>query len=210
MGKLDLKQQLKHLYFPGSKAVTVVDVPEMSFVRIDGAIEPGHAPGNSPAFAEAVQALYGAAYTLKFMSKLRKDDPVDYSVMALEGLWWVDDDNFNILRPDNWKWTVMIMQPDHITSEMFAEALQQMHKKKGNQPAFNLLRLERFHEGLCMQIMHIGPYSDEPATVARMEAFAATNGYRKRGKHHEIYMGDPLRTAPEKLKTVLRHPIERI
>jgi hypothetical protein len=207
MEKLDLRKDLKYLYAPSAKKVAVLDVPAFNFVMIDGAIEPGQEPATSPLFQENMQALYGAAYTLKFMVKLRKEKPVDYPVMALEGLWWVEDGHFDIKVKDNWFYTVMILQPDLVTPEMFAEALAQMRKKKGDQPAFARLRLERFHEGLCVQTMHIGPYADEPATVARMESFAQENGYTLCRKHHEIYLGNPLRADPAKLKTVLRHPV---
>ena len=214
MEKLDLKKDLKFLYAPSPKKTEVVDVPAMNFVMIDGAIEPDMAPGTSPLFQENMQALYGAAYTLKFTAKLRKQDPVDYPVMALEGLWWVEDGTFDIRTPGNWKYTVMIMQPELITTGMFAEALAQLHKKKGDQPVFTRLRLEHFDEGLAVQTMHIGPYASEPATVDRMQAFMQENGYRYQvglgGKHHEIYMGDPRRADPSKLKTVLRHPVRRI
>jgi hypothetical protein len=207
MTQLDLRKQWKHLYAPSARAVALVDVPELKFVMIDGRIEPGEAPGTSPGFGEDMAALYSAAYTLKFMSKLRKEDPIDYPVMALEGLWWVEDGKFDITIKDNWVYTVMIMQPDHITAAMFAEAVAQAAKKKPN-PALSRLRLETFREGLCVQTMHIGPYSTEPATMARMQGWAAENGYRLVGRHHEIYMGDPRRADPEKLKTVLRHPVE--
>jgi hypothetical protein len=186
----------------------------MNFIMIDGAIEPDQAPGNSPLFAESMQALYGAAYTLKFATKLRKEDPLDYPVMALEGLWWVEDGTFDIRKPGNWKYTVMIMQPDLVTPEIFAGALAQLCKKKGDLPVFARLRLERFGEGLCIQTMHIGPYAAEPATVEKMQTYMQENGYQDLvglgGKHHEIYMGDPRRADPAKLKTVLRHPIEKI
>jgi hypothetical protein len=208
MTTLELRKQWKHLYAPSAKKVELVDVPEFKFVMIDGRIEPGEAPGTSPGFGEAMGALYGAAYTLKFMSKLRKEDPIDYPVMALEGLWWVEDGRFDINIKDNWVYTLMIMQPDHITPEMFAEALTQAAKKKPNS-ALARLRLESFREGLCVQTMHIGPYATEPATIERMHNWADENGYRLAGKHHEIYLGDPRRADPEKLKTVLRHPVER-
>ena len=209
MAKLDLKKQYKHLYLPSAKEVQVVDVPALNFVMIDGAIEPGEGPATSPEFGAAMQALYGATYTLKFMSKLSKTNPLDYGVMTLEGLWSVGEVEFDINKKDNWVYTLMIMQPDHISPEMFADAVQQLKKKKGDNPAFDRLRFERWREGLSMQIMHIGPYSEEPATVARMKAFAEQNGYRPRGRHHEIYMGDPRRGDPAKLKTVLRQPIEK-
>ncbi|MFH1524613.1 MAG: GyrI-like domain-containing protein [Chloroflexota bacterium] len=210
MEKLDLKKDLKYLYAPSAKKIEVVEVPAFNFIMADGAIEPGHEPGNSPMFKENMQALYGAAYTLKFMAKLRKENPVDYPVMALEGLWDVTDGIFDIDVKDNLIYTVMILVPDLVMPEMFAEALAQMRKKKGDQPGFDRLRLEGFHEGLCVQTMHIGPYATEPATVARMEAFAQENGYEFCHDHHEIYIGNPLRADPSKLKTVLRHPVKRI
>jgi hypothetical protein len=118
------------------------------------------------------------------------------------------------MNRDNWFYTLMILQPDVITKDIFEEDLEQVRKKKGDSPALSKLRLAEFEEGLCMQIMHIGPYAAEPATVERMRAFALENGYRDcvglGGKHHEIYMGDPRKADPAKLKTVLRHPIERI
>jgi len=213
MQKLDLKKDLKHLYAPPAQKIEAVDVPEMNFVMIDGAIEPDKAPGTSPLFHEHMQALYGAAYTLKFMAKKRSQDPVDYPVMALEGLWWVEDGTFDIQKPGNWKYTLMIMKPDLVTPAMFTEALAQLRKKKGDQPGYARLRLERFHEGLCVQAMHIGPYADEPATIARMGQFMAEHGYQDQiglgGKHHEIYLGDPRRGDPAKLKTVLRHPVRK-
>ena len=213
MEKLDLRKDLKYLYAPSARKIEIVDVPSFQFVMIDAAIEPGQGPGTSPLFQENMQALYGAAYTLKFATKLRKENPVDYPVLALEGLWWVEDGMFDIQKPGNWKYTVMVMQPDVVTPGMFTDALAQVRKKKGDQPAFARLRLERFHEGLCVQAMHIGPYAAEPATVERMQAFVQENGCRDLvglgGKHHEIYMGDPRRADPSKLKTVLRHPIEK-
>jgi hypothetical protein len=208
MEKLDLRRTYKHLYQPSAREVEVVDVPELSFVTLDGRIEKGHAPGDSPSFMEAIQALFGISYTLKFQSKLRKKNPIDYSVMALEALWWVEDGRFELSKPDNWCWRAMMMQPGHIDAQMFAEALAQLARKKPS-PALKRLRLERFCEGLCIQTMHIGPYSTEPATVERMRAFARENGHQLANQHHEIYLGDPRRSAPEKLKTVLRHQAEK-
>jgi hypothetical protein len=214
MEKLDLKKDLKYLYAPSAKKIELVEVPAMNFIMIDGAIEPDQAPGSSPRFQEDTQALYGVAYTLKFAVKLRKQDPVDYPVMALEGLWWVEDGTFDIQKPGNWKYTVMIMQPDLVSAGMFAEGLIQLRKKKGDQPAFDRLRLECFQEGTCVQATHIGPYATEPATVEKMQAFMQANGCQDLvglgGKHHEIYMGDPRRTDPTRLKTVLRHPVKRL
>ena len=214
MKTLDLKKQFKYLYQPSAKKVEIVQVPRLQFAMIDGAIEKGYEPGNSPFFQEATQALYGISYTLKFMLKKRKTNAIDYPVMALEGLWWVEDGMFDITIKDNWFYTLMIMQPDVITKELFEEGLEQVRKKRGESPALSKLRLANFEEGLCVQIMHIGPYATEPATVERMRAFAQENGYRDLvgtgGKHHEIYLGDPRKANPAKLKTVLRHPVEKI
>jgi hypothetical protein len=211
---LDLKKLYKFLYQPSARKVEIVLVPRLQFARIDGAIEKGSEPGKSPSFAEATQALYSISYTLKFMLKKRKTNAIDYPVMALEGLWWVEDGVFDISIKDNWFYTLMILQPEVITGELFAEGLEQVRMKKGDSPFLSKLRLETFEEGLCVQTMHIGPYATEPPTVERMRAFALENGYRDcvglGGKHHEIYLGDPRKADQAKLKTVLRHPIEKI
>lgn len=208
MKKLDLKRELKELYMPSSKEPAIVEVPAMNFLMIDGSIEPGMEPGSSPSFASATAKLYGAAYGLKFSAKKRADNPVDYQVMALEGLWWVDDGQFDIRRKDNWKWTLMIMQPDDIDRVFFDTTMASIRSKKGD-AAVDGVRLERFEEGLCVQIMHIGPYATEPPNVDRLRAFAEEQGCRFKNHHHEIYIGDPRRADPAKLKTVLRHPIAR-
>lgn len=214
MKALDLRKQYKHLYQPSAKEPVLVQVPRLQFAMIDGAIEKGSEPGRSPSFAEATQALYGISYTLKFMVKKRKTNAVDYPVMALEGLWWVEDGIFDITIKDNWFYTLMILQPEMITQEIFQEGIDQVRKKRGDSDSLSTLRLTEFEEGLCVQIMHTGPYASEPATVERMRAFAQENGYRDcvglGGKHHEIYLGDPRKADPAKLKTVLRHPVEKI
>ena len=215
MKTLDLKKQFKYLYQPSAKKVEIVQVPSLQFARIDGAIEKGYGPGDSPGFQEAVQALYGISYTLKFMLKKRKLDPIDYPVMALEGLLWLTEgDVFDINIKDNWSYTLMIMQPEVITWEIFEEGQTQVRRKRGDSDALSRLQLEFFEEGLCAQIMHMGPYATEPATMERMHEFMKENGYRDcvglGGKHHEIYLSDPRKADPAKLKTVLRHPIEKI
>lgn len=210
METLDLRKQWKHLYNPSGKKIEVVEVPRFQFAMIDGEIEAGHGPGSSPSFQAAMEALYGISYTLKFSLKQRKENPVEYPVMALEGLWGVEDfdrETFDITNPAGWQYTMMIMQPDLITSEIFQEGLEQLRKKRGDQPVFSKLRLESFEEGLCIQTMHIGPYATEMETIAKMDAFAEQNSYTLHGRHHEIYTGDPRRADPEKLKTVLRHPV---
>jgi len=213
MQTLDLRKQYRSLYQPSDKKIELVEVPMLQFALIDGQIEKGSRPSDSPGFAAATEAIYGLAYTLKFMLKKRPLDPVDYPVMALEGLWWVEDGVFDIMVKDNWFFTLMILLPEIITPETFARALEQVRRKKGDSPALDKLRLDRWQEGLCVQTLHVGPYATEPETLARMQEFMRQNGLRDRvglgGKHHEIYLGDPRKSAPEKLKTVLRHPVER-
>ena len=214
MKTLDLKKQFKYLYQPSAKKIEAVQVPNLQFAMIDGAIEKGSEPGKSPSFAEATQALYSISYTLKFTLKKRKTNPIDYPVMALEGLWWVEDDNFDITIKDNWFYTLMIMQPNVITQGILEEARAQVRKKKGDSNMLNKVRLAHFEEGLCVQTMHVGPYATEPATIDRMKEYMQANGLQDnvgpKGKHHEIYIGDPRKAAPDKMKTVLRHPVEKI
>ena len=203
MEKLDLKKTLKYLYEPSAKAFSVVDVPQMSFIMIDGK---GN-PNNSAEYAESLQALYSAAYTLKFM--IKKEMAVEYPVMVSEGLWWMDDmREFSQARKDDWKWTMMIMQPEIVTPQLFAQAVDETMKKKGV-PALSRLRLECYPEGLATQIMYFGPYADEGPTIARLHQSIEESGHVRFGKHHEIYLGDPRRTAPEKLRTVIRQPMRK-
>ncbi len=204
MSKTDFKKEWKHLYRPSAKEFVVVDVPPMNFLMIDGHGD----PNTAQEYQDAVEALYGVAYKLKFMSK--KEKGMDYIVPPMEGLWWVENmEEFTTESKSAWDWTMMIMQPEWITQEMFEEALKQVEKKK-NPPALPKLRLEVYHEGLAVQIMHIGPYDAEAPTIARIHTFIDENGYEPAGKHHEIYLGDPRKVAPEKLKTVLRQPIRKV
>lgn len=214
MKKIDLKKDHRSLYVPSARKIEVVKVPKLRFLMIDGRIEAGEQPGTSPAFEQSMMALYGVAYTMKFMLKLRPKNPIEYPVMATEGLWWVEDGNFDISIKDNWLYTLMILTPKVVTRAIFETAVGQVRRKRGDSPALERLRLDDFAEGLCMQVMHIGPYAAEPTTVDRMKMFAAQNGYEDLvglgGKHHEIYMGDPRKADPSKLKTVLRHPIRKV
>ena len=204
MEKLDLKKTLKYLYEPSARAFSVVDVPPMNFIMIDGHGD----PNNSPEYAESLQALYTAAYTLKF--KIKKELAVDFPVMASEGLWWMDDmREFSLARKDDWKWTMMIMQPEIVTPQLFAQAVNEATKKKG-QPVLSRLRLERYQEGLATQIMYFGSYADEGPTIVRLHQFIEESGHVRFGKHHEIYLGDPRRTVPEKLRTVIRQPMQKL
>ena len=203
MSKTDFKREWKHLYRPSAKEFAVVDVPPMNFLMIDGHGD----PNTAQEYTEAVEALYGVVYKIKFMSK--KEKGRDYVVPPMEGLWWVENmEEFTTEDKSAWDWTMMIMQPEWITQEMFEETLKQAEQKKGL-PALPRLRLEAYHEGLAVQILHIGPYDAEAPTIARMHAFIDENGYEPVGKHHEIYLGDPRKVAPEKLKTVLRQPVRK-
>jgi hypothetical protein len=204
--KLDLRRQYRALYAPSAKKVQVVDVPDLQYIRLDGVIEPGVGPSDSGAFRQAMEAMYAVAYGLKFMSKLRQVDPIDFTVMAVEGLWSIEPGRpFDpTLLTD---FTLLMLQPDHISQQMLQSVVSEATVKRPN-PALRHVTLVRWREGLCIQIMHIGPYSDEPRTLDAMAEYAAERGYRLRGRHHEIYLGDPRRAQPQNLKTILRHPIE--
>ena len=204
--KLDLKKELKHLYRPSAKKAETVDVPMMSFLMIDGE---GN-PNTSPDYQAAVEALYGTAYTLKFACK--KQLGRDFTVMPLQGLWWGISMHGGVLSEadkDQFEWTMMIMQPDFVTDEMVTAAVEEVERKKGL-PALANLRFEPFAEGLAVQILHVGPYDAEGPTIERLHSYAESQGYRLSGKHHEIYLSDPRRAAPEKLKTIIRHPVEKV
>jgi hypothetical protein len=199
--KIDLKRELRELYHPGRKPC-LVDMPEMGFLMIDGRGD----PATAPAYREAIEALFSVAYTVKFTSK-QMPGGTDFAVMPLEGLWW-SEDPASFLTGDRvrWEWTAMIMQPDVVTPEMVEAARGQAGAKR-ELPALGLLRYERFAEGLSAQVMYLGPYKDEGPTIQALHAFIAEQGYALSGKHHEIYLGDPRRTAPEKLRTIIRQPV---
>jgi hypothetical protein len=202
MRRVDHKKELKHLYGPPVRQVVEVEVPPMNFLMVDGRGD----PNTALAYTEAVEALYGVAYALKFMVK-RGPLAVDYKVMPLEGLWWVEDmSHFSMADKDQWLWTSMIMQPDLVDLASFEEAVAQVQKRK-DLPALGRMRFERYHEGLSAQVMHVGPYADEATTIERLHRYIAGRGYQRRGKHHEIYLSDPRRTVPEQLKTVIRQPM---
>ena len=202
---LDFKKELKHLYRPSTKGFVVVDVPAMNFLMIDGHGD----PNTAQEYKEAVEALYAVAYKAKFFSKNMLDR--NYVVPPLEGLWWAEDmESFTRLRDKSaWDWTMMIMTPEWVTQDMSAQAAEEARASKGL-PALPKLRLENYDEGLAVQIMHIGTYDEEGPTLARLRnEWIPDNGYTENGKHHEVYISDPRRTAPEKLRTVLRQPIRK-
>ncbi len=204
MTKLDLKKVYQHLYVPSPGAPVMVDVPAFNYLMIDGVGDPNIAQE----YKEALEALYGLAYTLKFAIK-KKNPQNDFTVMPLEGLWWTPDmAEFTMDDKDAWHWTSMILQPNFITSKDIDTARKAVEIKK-NPIALPKIRFERFEEGLCAQIMHIGPYATEAPTIKTLHDFIYENNYKLRDKHHEIYLSDPRRTAPEKLKTLIRQPVEK-
>lgn len=202
MEKIDYKKQFKHLYGPSAKKVEIVDVPQMNFLMVDGEGD----PNTSKSFSDAIEALYLLSYTLKFMVKKGKMG-VDYGVLPLEALWWADDMSaFSTGNKDAWKWTLMIMQPEFITRKMVEEATEEVQRKK-KPVSLPFVRFEAFMEGKAAQIMHIGPFSDEGPTIEKVHSFIENNGSRSLGKHHEIYLSDIRRAAPEKWKTIVRQPM---
>jgi len=202
MEKIDFKKLFKDLYAPPSKSPVVVDVLKMNFLMIDGKGD----PNTSADYQAALETLYALSYTLKFMLKQAK--VVDYTVGPLEGLWWTDETGaLSMQDKSRFQWTSMIMQPKQVTKAWIDKAVAAA-KRKRDLPALAKLRFESYDEGRCVQIMHIGPYANEAPTIARLHEFAREKGYSLRGKHHEIYLGDPRRTAPEKLRTIIRQPVQ--
>lgn len=198
MPKIDLKKELKTLY-TAPKNPELVDAPPMNFLMVDGKGDP-----NRKEFQQAMEALYSVAYALKFKAKKAGKD---FTVMPPEGLFWTEDmSHFSPEDKTAWKWTLMIVQPGFITEEMFWSALEEARKKKGLavEPKF-----EAFHEGLSAQIMHIGPYAAEATTIRMLHDFIREKGYQLNGRHHEIYLSDPRRAAPEKMKTLIRQPVKK-
>lgn len=201
MQKIDLKKELKPLYRPSSKEVVQVDVPTFQFLMIDGEGD----PNTSEEYAQAVEALFSVSYTAKFLVK-RSVQAIDYAVMPLEGLWWADDMSVFLTGDrSQWKWTMMIMQPAFVAASVIEAAVAEVKRKKGL-PAIEALRLENFTEGLCAQILHIGPFSEEGPTIERVHEFIDARGSLA-GKHHEIYLSDIRRADPAKWKTVVRQPM---
>ncbi len=201
MAKIDLKKEYRHLYTPSARQVVEVDVPGFNFLMIDGVGD----PNTSQKYAQAVEALFSVSYKIKFMIK-KGVDAIDYAVMPLEGLWWADDMSaFASNDKSNWKWTMMIMQPAFVDQNIIDEAISEVQKKK-NISAISELRFEAFTEGRCAQILHIGPFSEEGPTIQRVHSFIAEHSAIT-GKHHEIYLSDIRRAAPEKWKTVIRQPM---
>ena len=201
MEKIDFKKHYKNLYQTSAKEVVSLEVPPLNYFMIDGK---GN-PNTSQLYAEAVEALFSLSYTLKFMIK-KGELAIDYGVMPLEGLWWADDmESFSADNKDDWKWTMMIMQPELITPALVDAAIAEVKRKK-QLSALSKIRFETYSEGLCAQLLHIGPFSEEGPSVAKVHSYIEANGALS-GKHHEIYLSDIRRAAPEKWKTIIRQPM---
>jgi hypothetical protein len=205
MAPYDVKREQKELYAPRNTRWALVDVPEQRFLAVDGAGD----PNTASAYTEAVQALYAVAYTLKFAAKSTPGG--DFVVAPLEGLWWSDrHDAFTSRAKDAWQWTMLIGMPHWITEENVQEARRTALEKK-KLPAISRVRHQTLHEGLSAQVLHIGSYDDEAPVLEELHGtWLGAHGLRPTALHHEIYLSDPRRTAPGKLKTVLRQPVERV
>jgi hypothetical protein len=215
--KLDYKKEYKNLYQPKTVPM-IIDVPKMKFLMIDGKGNPNDESGE---YAKAIELLYGLSYTIKMSSKGGNPPPdfFEYVVPPLEGLWWTEVDSpFDTSQKEKLIWTAMIRQPEFVTNEVFKWAVAELNKRKP-QLDTSKARLMEFTEGLCVQMMHLGPYDTEAVTVKAIDDFAASNGYLNAiseaspegtiRRHHEIYLSDPRKIAPEKMKTVIRHPIRK-
>lgn len=203
MDKIDYKKELKHLYTASAKQPALLDVPRLNFLRIDGAGD----PNTASAYREAVEALFSLAYTIKFAVK-RGPAAIDYGVMPLEGLWWMDDmTQFSVTRKDEWQWTLMIMQPAAVTESLVETCRSEVARKK-DLPALANVEFGAFAEGKAAQILHVGPFTEEGPTIERLHRFIEAQGLKLAGKHHEIYLSDIRRAAPAKWKTVIRQPAE--
>jgi hypothetical protein len=186
--------------YHATRTPQLVEVPALRFLCLDGHGD----PNTSPAYARAVQALYSVSYTAKFAVK--KAGGPTFRVSPLEGLWWADDmSTFATGDKSEWDWTMMIRQPDVVSDELVARLADEVAERKSI-PAAREVRLVRFEEGGAAQVLHVGPYSAEGPTIARLHEFIRQQGFTLEGKHHEIYLGDPRRAAPEKLRTIVRQP----
>ncbi len=202
MDKVDFKKELGALYRPSTKEVARVDAPKMGVMMVDGKGD----PNSSKTYSAAVEALFALSYSIKFEAK-NGALAIDYGVMPLEGLWWTDNmSKFSIDDKANWKWTMMIMQPDVISGAMVEDAITEVKRKK-NLSALADVRFEPFTEGACAQIMHVGPFLEEGPTIERLHRFIAACGRKLAGKHHEIYLSNVRKADAAKWKTILRQPM---
>lgn len=202
MTSVDLTKRYREHYRAGGDPV-VVEVPERPYLMIDGEGD----PNTAEAYQNALATLYPLAYGLR--KEIKAATGVAYRVMPLEGLWWVEDvGQFSLENKSNWRWTVMVSQPDEVTPELAATVITTVSEKK-NLPSGELVRLERFGDGLAVQLLHRGPYAEEAPTIERLHRFIEAEGYEFRGKHHEIYLSDPRRGDPANNRTIIRQPVVR-
>lgn len=212
MNKLDYKKEYKNLYMPSTDPI-IIEVPEITYIMVDGKGDPNDPNGQ---YQQALEILYGLSFTIK-MSKMKQKQPegyFEYVVPPLEGLWWKEDevfDGMNNIDKTRFHWISMIRQPEFVTNEVFLWAKQELQQKR---PELDLtkVKLQTIKEGTCAQLMHIGPYDEEPKSIKILNQFIENQNYQldisNQRKHHEIYLSDPRRTKPENLKTVIRHPIK--
>jgi hypothetical protein len=202
--KIDLWTENKKLFSPKAGKPELVRVPPFTYLMVDGAGD----PNTSAAFRDAIGALYSLAYTLKF--GLKKKKGLDFRVMPLSGRFHAEDPRvFLEGRKQEWKWTLMLALPSAVTAADLKAARTEAQARKNASPALPLVRREVLREGLCAQILHLGPYSAEKPTIEALHAFIAEKGLTFAGSHHELYISDPNRTAPVKLKTIVRQPVKK-
>lgn len=200
MGKVDLKKVLGHLYAQRKGEISVVEVPRLGYLMVNGAGDP-----DGPEARAAIQALYPVAYKVKFLLKAHGSD---FVVMPLEGLWWADDmDDFLFGRRDRWQWTYLILQPDFVTADVVDEAIAATDPAKAG-PALDRVRFDHLEEGSAAQVLHIGPYAEEGPVIQRLHEHIASLGGDLSGRHHEIYLSDPRRVEPAKMRTIIRQPFQ--
>ena len=202
MAKLDFRKEQPALFTAPTDEFVLIKVPKLRFIKIDGEGDPNKAP----AYGEALAWLYAVSYGVKFAAKAEGND---YVVPPLQGLWWADDMKaFAARKKDKWRWTMMIMAPDFVGRKHFKAGVDKAAKKLGKAP--ESLRLEDYDDGLAVQILHVGSYDDEAPTIKRLhQKFLPANGLVETGPHHEIYLSDPRRVEPAKLKTILRQPVRQ-
>ena len=202
--KIDLWTEHKDMYSPSAKAPQLVKVPPLTYLAVDGAGD----PNTSASFRNAIGALYSLAYTLKFTFK--KESAIDFRVMPLSGLFHAKEPSvFLEGRKDEWTWTLMIPIPSLVTAAAVKKAKAEILRKKGDMPSLDLVRRQVVREGLSAQVLHVGPYAAEKPTIDALHAFIREKGLTFAGSHHEIYVSDPNRSAPQKMKTIIRYPVKK-
>lgn len=206
MAVIDFTKELKDIYLPSSRFPSLVDVPPMQFAMIDGKGNP-----DSPLFQTAVEALYTLSYGIKMRPQNGISPPgyFKYVVPPLEGVWWSEDNDCDLCRRDNLSWTLMIYQPVFVKQELVDSVIEEGMEKDPN-PLLKQIRLERWREGVSVQMTHVGSYGEEFATVGKLMHYIEHQGYKLRGKHHEIYLSSPRYIIGDKARTVVRYPVVRV